>query len=105
MLGSWFVLLFECKKPPIIWTCGGDRQRISSREESWLSAISSRIESTIALKCFCKVVDLKLRSRMCWSAGKGCLACLHHELPIWEWMTELSTQSRIILLYKMSLIY
>lgn len=33
------VLLFECKKPPIIWTCGGDRQRISSREASWLTAI------------------------------------------------------------------
>lgn len=33
------ILLFECKKPPIIWTCGGDRQRISSREVSWPVAI------------------------------------------------------------------
>lgn len=28
-------LLLEWRKPPIIWTCGGDRQRISSIEASW----------------------------------------------------------------------
>lgn len=35
------VLLLECRKPPIIWTCGGERQRISSREASWAVAIGN----------------------------------------------------------------
>lgn len=37
------LLLFECRKPPIIWTWGGDRQRISSSEVSCEPAIGCAI--------------------------------------------------------------